>query len=235
MAGKPWIVRLIERLQSAASVGQIVVTCREREREIEGLVQSARVSIVADGDPMVVGRSLEGNHDGVAFCPVSQLFADPGRLNVLAGLDVQPDTAKVFAVLACDPTIPLTGGAFLEVVTRVGLHSSAPDAAEEPKAAAWQTWPAPPKCASTRGPTSTGRFRSRKRCLRAIPPEPSIDSKRYWSATGCAASRSGTRWDRLHGLSSRYVPSAPVVRAAPSTSESAARHDDRCGVPGGAG
>ena len=143
VAGKPWIVRLIERLQGAASVGQVVVTCREREREIEALVRSARVSIVADGDPIVVGRSLEGNHDGVAFCPVSQLFADPVRLDVLAGLDLQPDTAKVFAVLACDPTIPLTGGAFLEVVTRVGLHSSGPDAGEEPKAVAWQTWPEP--------------------------------------------------------------------------------------------
>jgi hypothetical protein len=143
VAGKPWIVRLVERLQGADSVEQVLVACREREREVEALVDSAMVSVVAADDPIAVARSLDGSHGGVAFCPVSQLFADPRRLDAVAGLDLPPDTARAFAVLACDPTIALTGGAFLEVVTRVGLRSSGIDSTSAPKTAVWQTWPEP--------------------------------------------------------------------------------------------
>jgi hypothetical protein len=146
VAGRPWIVRLVERLGRAASVNRVVIACRRREHEIAALLGSAAVSVVAADDPLIVARDLEGDHDGVVFCPVAQLFADPRRLDAVAALDVQPDTATAFAVLSCDPTIALTGGAFLEVVTRFGLRAlSAGEDRSVLNAAVWHTWPAPPE------------------------------------------------------------------------------------------
>jgi hypothetical protein len=146
VAGRSWIIQLIRRLRRATSVERIVVACRQRDRELAAVVDSETVSVVASDDPIGLAASLEGDHDGVSFCPVAQLFVDPRRLDAIASLELQPDTTRACAVLSCDPTIVLTGGAFLEVVMRAGLHAPmTPRESPNSNAAMWHTCPEPPE------------------------------------------------------------------------------------------
>ncbi len=98
--------------------------CRERchEDEIAALFETP-IEVMTTRDPIEAALALEGNHDGVAFCPVEQFFADPVRLDLLAEADVPPGAATVAAVLSADTSMSLTGGAFLQIVTRDGLRA----------------------------------------------------------------------------------------------------------------
>jgi hypothetical protein len=146
VAGQPWIVHLVGRLQRATSVVRVMVACCERASEVASAMDSGSVSVVSTSEPAALAREIDGDHDGVVLCPVAQLFADPRRLDAVAALDMPADTARAFAVLLCDPTIALTGGAFLEVITRFGLRAlSMGDDLSQLKTAVWHTWPEPPE------------------------------------------------------------------------------------------
>jgi hypothetical protein len=145
IAGRPWIARLIDRLRLAQSVSDVVVVCALGAHEIDALL-GGQVRILPADDWMRTARDLPGAHDGVAFCPVRQYFADPDRLDDLASLPAVPGAARAFAVLSADPCISLSGGAFLQVLTREGLRIAADgtDLSTTP-AMRLRAWPEPPE------------------------------------------------------------------------------------------
>jgi hypothetical protein len=119
IAGRPWIVHLVERLRRARSVSRVVVACSEGRDAIATLFDGDEVDVVETSDPMTAARDLAREYEGVALCPVTQLFADPVRLDAVASAPSAP--ARAFAVLSSEPGLSLTGGAFLEVLTRHGI------------------------------------------------------------------------------------------------------------------
>jgi hypothetical protein len=106
-------------------VTEVRVVCRPEWREplLDALGPDAPVFASAE-DAQHVGGTLKGNHDAVAFCPVGQFFADPARLDDLAALEVPAGTARVVAVLASEPELSLTGGVFLQILTRLGVRAA---------------------------------------------------------------------------------------------------------------
>jgi len=151
VAGLPWIAQVIARLQHARAVSKVVVACAGRTEAIAGILArpEARqavgpIEVGAFDDLTAWARDLPGDHDGVAFCEVSQLFADPAQLDALASLPGASAAARLRPVLHCQPTQSLTGGAFVEILTRAGLDAIAADTADTAlRTEAWPTWPEP--------------------------------------------------------------------------------------------
>ncbi len=125
IAGQPWLERLVTRLRRARCITEIVIVCRLGEGEIGPLAHSLDARLIVTDDRMAAARDLDGNHDAVAFCDVGQLFADPARLDQLASLEMTGGATRALAVLSSEPSIALTGGPFLEAITRDGLRECA--------------------------------------------------------------------------------------------------------------
>ena len=143
VGGQPWIARLVQRLRHATSVRRIVVACRTHAAEIAALVDTSEVTVVPAVEPLDAACGLSRDHDGVALCGVDQLFVDPTRLDTLASRDPPSSTGRIHAVLACEPLISLTGGVFLEIVTRQGLLTVTRE--DELSCLEAATWPEPPE------------------------------------------------------------------------------------------
>jgi molybdopterin-guanine dinucleotide biosynthesis protein A len=125
IAGRPWLLHVIERLRRARAVRRVVVVCPERHEHIESLAESVGAELLDAADPVHAVHALPGDHDGVVICPVTQLFIDPAQLDALAALPLQPEIARVFADLTTAPQMALTGGSWLEILTRAGLRDLA--------------------------------------------------------------------------------------------------------------
>lgn len=125
IAGRPWLARLVARVRRARCVTEVVVVCRQGEGEIGPLARSLDAPLIVSDDRVAAAGDLDGAHDAVAFCDVTQLFADPVRLDELASLEMTGGAARALAVLASEPSIALTGGPFLEAITRDGLRDAA--------------------------------------------------------------------------------------------------------------
>ena len=146
IAGCPWLERLVRRLRRARCVTEIVVVCRQGEGEIGPLSRSLDARLIVTDDVLAAARDLDGGHDAVAFCEVGQLFADPARLDELASLDTSGGQTRALAVLASEPSIALTGGPFLEAITRDGLREAADGTSiSDPPMAALPSLPGAPE------------------------------------------------------------------------------------------
>ena len=146
VAGQPWIARLAQRIRHATSVTRIVVACRTHADKIAALLDTSDITVVPAIDPLDAACDLSGDHDGVAVCGVEQLFVDPVRLDTLASQGPPSSAGRIRAVLACEPLISLTGGVFLEIVTRHGLLTATrEDELAHLEVATWPTWPEPPE------------------------------------------------------------------------------------------
>jgi hypothetical protein len=148
VAGQPWIRRLVERLAGARSVARVVVAAPNRHDELAGLLGSASADVFPSADPVAVARETSSSSGctGIVFCAVEQFFADPDRLDAMADDAPPPDAMRVVAVLSGHPWLVLTGGGFVEIVTRKGL--AALDAGlqlAELRPATVQTDPEPPE------------------------------------------------------------------------------------------
>jgi len=153
VAGQPWLVRVISRLQQARAVSKVVVACAIPADAIADMLTHPDVvsnvgliEVAAVDDLTGWARDVPGDYSGVAFCEVNQLFVDPGRLDALASLPGASTAGRVHAVLHGEPTQSLTGGAFVEIVTRTGLDTLISGGTRSAlEAAVWPTWPEPPE------------------------------------------------------------------------------------------
>jgi hypothetical protein len=138
IAGAPWVARLRDRLLRARSVERVVVLAwgGVRGTPLEGIEPAVASDLqsVDASQPRAALQALAGDADGVAFCPVTQLFADPERLDALAGLAGGLASGRAIWVAEYDPHLPLAGGAYLD------LHVRGPEASGE-TVHAFPAWP----------------------------------------------------------------------------------------------
>lgn len=154
LGGRSWIATVVERLKRARSAVGVVVICKPewRDRLAEGLDQETTV-LESIQDPLAVVASLVGQGsgvfascEGIAFCPVTQLFVDPESIDAMAALEVPVGAAQIVPVLACEPLLALTGGAFVNVLTTSGLAAAAAGAELSAlPSVSWPTWPTAPE------------------------------------------------------------------------------------------
>lgn len=143
---RTWLSCLVDRLKTAKCVTHVAVMCDDGAAVLRECLDADSAQVVETSDPIRSALALEGDHDGVTFCPVSQLFADPLRLDALVERVSSRITERAFAVLDGDDSLSLSGGAFLDVLTHRGLSRLADgDDLTALSVTRWPTWPEPPE------------------------------------------------------------------------------------------
>ncbi|MEZ5417971.1 MAG: hypothetical protein R2708_11590 [Vicinamibacterales bacterium] len=123
VAGRPWTGHLVDRLRRAPVVSDVAVVCQPACRDRVAPHVPPGVACVTAADPFAWAAA--GAAPLVAWVPVWQLFADPGRLARLAAAAQPAGTTVVRAVLEHAPSVDLTGGADVQVFTATGLRMAA--------------------------------------------------------------------------------------------------------------
>ncbi len=130
---RPWLAHLVARLGQAPAVSRVVVAGHPDCLAMLAPHVPAGIELVGTAAPLAWAATVPGA-DLVAPVPVWQLFADPARLEALAAAPRSVLTARVAAVDEHDPAIDLSGGAYVELLTRRGCALAAagiaPSAAE---------------------------------------------------------------------------------------------------------
>jgi hypothetical protein len=139
---RPWLAHLCARLAHATAVARVVVVCHPECLRMVAPHVPGGVALVSATDARAWAATAEAA-DVVAVVPVWQLFADPARLDDLAAVPRSKMTARVRAVDEHDQAIDLTGGAFVELLTRRGCEHAA--AGLEPSATEQLTVPRAPE------------------------------------------------------------------------------------------
>jgi hypothetical protein len=141
IAGRPWIVRLQQRLMRARTVERVIALswARCEGSVLEALAHNGEIELRQAGadDALAAMQPFADGIGGVALCPVTQLFADPERLDALAGLADGTACGRASWVAHYDTNLPLAGGAFLDIHVRA--------AAAGQEAAAFPSWPEAPE------------------------------------------------------------------------------------------
>ncbi len=121
---RPWLAHLCARLAHAKFVSRVVVVCHPECLAMVAPHVPDGVALVGATDARAWAATAEAA-DVVAMVPVWQLFADPARLDGLAAVPRATATARVRAVDEHDQAIDLTGGAYVELLTRRGCEHAA--------------------------------------------------------------------------------------------------------------
>lgn len=139
---RPWLAHLCARLAQATVVARVVVVCHPECLTMVAPHVPDGVALVGAANARAWAATAEAA-DLVAIVPVWQLFADPARLDDLAAVPRSTMTARVLAVDEHDQAIDLTGGAYVELLTRRGCERAA--AGIEPSAADLMAVPCAPE------------------------------------------------------------------------------------------
>jgi hypothetical protein len=125
-------------------VARITVVSRPDWRDQLPSALDGRTEVIySTDDPLIVANATIGDSDGVVFCSLEQLFVDPVRLDTLAAQPLEADSARLLPVLSSEPSLALTGGAFVQILTREGLEAAITGRDVALPATRWLTWPEP--------------------------------------------------------------------------------------------